>query len=62
MKLANIVKVGHTSIKVIQNTAVPTHQWGQIKSKAGLVLHTGQLPYLRRVARKKYGAEIEFVE
>ena len=41
-------------VRVILNTTNPNrHQWGKIM-EGRKVLHTGQVPYIKRVARKKF--------
>ncbi len=48
-------------IRVVQNTSNPTQQWGQIKcGLTNQVLHTGQLGYIRQVARKRYNSKVTF--
>jgi len=62
--LRTAVKIARP-VKVVQNTtntSVKSHQWGQIRDAVtNEVLHTGQLPYIRRVARQRYNASVEFV-
>lgn len=42
------------SVRVVFNTNNPNrHQWGKIM-EGKKVLHTGQVPYIKRVARKKF--------
>ena len=43
-------------IRVVCNGAVRKDKWAQIRDpQTGEVLHTGQLLYIKRLARKKYG-------
>ena len=45
-------------VKVIINSR-SGHQWGQIKDvRSGFVLHTGRLPYIKRVAEKRYNHKV----
>lgn len=58
MKLATAVKIARP-IKVVQNTVNKTHQWGQIRDAvSGQVLHTGQLGYIKSVAKKRYNYQV----
>jgi hypothetical protein len=47
-------------VKVVLNTVKKeSHQWGQIKDAvSGVVLHTGQVPYICKVAEKRYNARV----
>jgi hypothetical protein len=48
-------------VKVILNTGdrKSVAQWGQIKDAVtGKVLHTGQVPYIRSLARKRYNTQV----
>jgi hypothetical protein len=47
-------------VKIVLNTSdKKSHQWGQIRcAVSGTVLHTGQVPYIRQVARKLYNARV----
>ena len=48
-------------VRVIQNTVKSGNQWGQIKCVAtGETLHTGQLPYIKRVAKTRYNSLVDF--
>jgi hypothetical protein len=43
------------SVRVVFNTNNPNrHQWAKIVAPNGKILHTGQVPYIKRVARKKF--------
>ena len=43
------------SVRVVFNTNNPKrHQWAKIVAPSGKILHTGQVPYIKRVARKKF--------
>lgn len=59
MKLVNKVAIARP-VKVIQNsTNEKSQRWGQIKdAKTGEVLHTGQLGYIVRTARKRYNVAV----
>ena len=49
-------------VKVIVNTSdrKSVAQWGQIRDAAsGQVLHTGQVPYIRRVAKQRYNMLVQ---
>jgi hypothetical protein len=63
--LRTAVKIARP-VKVVQNTtntSVKSHQWGQIRDAVtNEVLHTGQLPYISRIARTRYNAAVEFVK
>lgn len=49
-------------VKVIQNSVKSGNQWGQIKDAvSGDVLHVGQLPYIKQVARKRYNVAVKFL-
>ena len=49
-------------VKVVQNTVKVGNQWGQIKDAiSGEVLHVGQLPYIKQVARKRYNVAVKFL-
>jgi len=53
MKAQN-VKLAQT-VRVVFNTNNPQrHQWAKIVAPSGKILHTGQVPYIKRVARKKF--------
>lgn len=53
MKAQNI-KLAQT-VRVVFNTNNPQrHQWAKIVAPSGKILHTGQVPYIKRVARKKF--------
>lgn len=46
-----------TPVKVLRNTraASPNSQWAKIvNTRTGKVLHTGQIGYIRKVARDRY--------
>ena len=47
-------------VRVILNTDNPNrHQWAKIvENNTGKTLHTGQVKYIRRVARKKFNLDI----
>jgi hypothetical protein len=48
-------------VKIIQNSVKTGNQWGQIKDAvSGDVLHVGQLPYIRRIARDRYNIAVKF--
>jgi len=62
MKLVNAVKIAR-QIRIVQNSVKSGDQWGQIKDVAsGKVLHTGRLPYIRRVARVRYNHSVSFAK
>jgi len=43
------------SVRVVFNTNYPNrHHWAKIVAPSGKILHTGQVPYIKRVARKKF--------
>ena len=43
------------SVRVVFNTNNSNrHQWAKIVAPSGKILHTGQVPYIKRVARKKF--------
>ncbi len=47
-------------VKIIRNTSASStsHQWSKIvEVKTNKVLHTGQVGYIKRVARKKYNLD-----
>ncbi len=47
-------------VRIRRNTSAAStnDQWGQIiESKTGKVLHTGQVKYIKRIARKKYNVD-----
>lgn len=58
MKIAQ-VKVS-TPVRIVRNTTNPNrHQWAKIVDNAsGKTLHTGQVKYIRRVARKRFNLEL----
>lgn len=58
MKLAN-VKISNP-VRIVLNTTNPNrHQWAKIvENNTGKTLHTGQVKYIRRVARKKFNLDI----
>lgn len=48
-------------VKVVQNTVKSGNQWGRITdANTGEILHTGQLGYIRRVARQRYNVAVKF--
>ena len=51
-------------VNVIQNSANKgSHQWGQIRDAVnGEVLHTGQLGYIKRLAKIRYNSKVAFVK
>jgi len=57
--LRTTVKIARP-VKVVLNTGNRrSHQWGQIKDVVtGQVLHTGQIPYIRSIARKRYNTQV----
>jgi len=63
MKIANAVKVARP-VKIVQNSVNgQSSQWGQIRCvKSGKVLHTGRLPYIKRVAQTRYNLAVEFAK
>jgi len=62
MKLANAVKIARP-IRVIQNSTRRGNQWARISdATTGQVLHTGQLPYIRRVALQRYNHTVSFAK
>ena len=58
MKLAQ-VKIA-TPVRIVRNTTNPKrHQWAKIvENSTGKTLHTGQVKYIRRVARKKFNLDL----
>lgn len=51
-----------TPIKVVRNTAKGSQndQWAKIvNAQTGEVLHTGQVRYIRRVAKRRYNVKAE---
>ena len=49
-------------VKVVLNTGDrrSVAQWGQIRDAVtGAVLHTGQIPYIRRVAKSRYNTLVK---
>lgn len=47
-------------IRVVRNTAAasPNHQWAKIvNAQTNAVLHTGQIGYIRKVAKKRYNVK-----
>lgn len=61
MKIANAVKVARP-VRIIQNSSnAQSAQWGQIRcDRTNRVLHTGRLPYIKQVARKRYNLVVDF--
>lgn len=45
------------SVRIVVNTSnVSSNRWARIVDvKSGKVLHTGQVPYIVRLAQKRYG-------
>ena len=64
--MKNAVTIVARPVKVIQNTtntSVKSHQWGQIRDAvSGEILHTGQLGYIKQVARKRYNVGVSFAK
>ena len=59
LKVSNVVIA--RPVKIVQNSVKAGNQWGQIKDAiSGDVLHVGQLPYIKRVARKRYNVAVRF--
>jgi len=52
-----IVKVARP-VRVVINSTREGNQWGQIRV-GNQILHTGQIPYIKRVARTRYNALVE---
>jgi len=60
MHSVKAVKVA-VPVRVIQNTRNSGSQrWAKIVAKSGVILHTGQLPYIKRIAKEKYNLQVEF--
>lgn len=60
MKLATSVVIARP-VKVVVNTPNSGSQWGQIKEVGtGRVLHTGRLPYIKHIAKKRYNHSVTF--
>jgi len=60
--LRTAVKIARP-VKVVVNTSDKrSHQWGQIRDAVtGRVLHTGQVGYIKRVAKKRYNSVVSLV-
>lgn len=55
MKNAKVVIAN--PVRVVSNGAVKGHKWARIVDvKTGRTIHTGQLPYIKRIALAKYNA------
>jgi hypothetical protein len=57
MQSVKAVVIPAREVKIVRNTRAQSKhsQWAQIQdAKTGEVLHTGQIGYIRRVARKRY--------
>lgn len=55
--MKNVQVVVARKVRVVSNGAVKGHKWAKVvDAKSGQVLHTGQLPYIKRVALAKYNA------
>jgi hypothetical protein len=55
MKKAKVVVA--RPVRVVSNGAINGHQWARIVDvKTGRTIHTGQLPYIKRIALAKYNA------
>lgn len=53
--MKNVNLAVYHPIRVVSNGAVKGDKWGVIVcNKSGVVLHAGQLPYIKRVAKSKY--------
>lgn len=52
-----IVKVARP-VRIIINTNRQGNQWGQIR-EGSKILHTGQIPYIKRVAKARYNTMVQ---
>lgn len=51
--------VFETRIKVLTNGATKGEKWARIvDAQTGRVLHTGQVSYIRRTAKKRYNVRV----
>lgn len=52
-----IVKIARP-VRVVVNTTREGNQWGQIR-EGSKILHTGQLPYIKRIAKTRYNTMVQ---
>lgn len=59
--MKNVAVVSARPIKVVSNGAVKGDKWARIVcAKTGVVLHVGQVKYIRKVAIGRYNAMPSF--